>query len=73
MSSMSKLKVGQEKTYRIQNDAMAEFGNLKGGRRGAYTLNDKTVIWFPNLVKTEGCEFEALYGNYTDGEGCTRR
>lgn len=48
---MAKLVVGQQKTYRIQKDAMAEFGqSRKAFRRGFYKLDADTIIWFPKLV-----------------------
>ena len=61
---MGKLKVGQKKTYRIQKDAMAEFDyDLKAARRGAYTLNDSTVVWFPNLTQSEDDIANRGFGN----------
>jgi hypothetical protein len=51
--NMSELCVGQKKTYRIQRDAIAEFGNPDGFiRRGAYRFSDTSEIWFPNLRQT---------------------
>ena len=51
---MSILKAGQSKTYRVQKDAMAEFGyELKFGMRGGYKLNENTIVWFPNLTEDE--------------------
>ena len=61
---MSILKVGQKKTYRIQKDAMAEFGyDLKFAMKGGYRLDDQYLVWFPNLMETEYAEFASLYGN----------
>ena len=48
---MAKLVVGQQKTYRIQKDAMAEFGqSRKTFRRGFYKLDPDTIIWFPKVA-----------------------
>lgn len=48
------LKVGQTMTYRIQKDAMAEFGHsLKCSRKGAYELNDSTDARFQNLPQSK--------------------
>ena len=56
---MSELRVGQKKTYRIQKDAIAEFGNPDGFiRKGAYRFSNASEIWFPNLRQTEE-EFSA--------------
>ena len=56
---MSELRVGQKKTYRIQRDAISEFGNPDGFiRKGAYRFSNASEIWFPNLRQTEE-EFSA--------------
>ena len=48
---MGKLNKGQKKTYRIQKDAMAEFGyELKFTMRGSHVLNDSVAVWFPRLT-----------------------
>ena len=61
---MGRLKVGQKKTYRIQKDAMAEFGyDLKAARRGSYILNDSAAVWFPNLVQSEEDIANRGFGN----------
>lgn len=61
---MGKLQVGQEKTYRIQKDAMIEFDyDLKAARRGSYILNDSTVVWFPNLTQSEEDIVNRGFGN----------
>ncbi len=66
---MCMLNVGQAKTYRIQKDAMAEFGyDLKFAMKGAYRLNDSVIVWFPNLVKSELDEFPTEFGNVFDGK-----
>ena len=68
---MSELCVGQKKTYHIQRDAIAEFGNPDGFiRRGAYRFSDTSEIWFPNLRQTAK-EFSARGYNgeeLNDGE-----
>ena len=65
---MSKLKVGQIKTYRIQKDAMAEFEYiLKFSMKGAYRLNDNVSVWFPNLTQSEEDIANRGYGNYKGG------
>ena len=62
---MGKLKVGQTKSYRIQQDAMDEFGyNRKCTRRGAYRLNDNTVVWFPIMTQSKEDIDNRGYGNY---------
>lgn len=71
ISASSKLQVGQEKTYRVQKDAMAEFGDLKGTRRGAYALNDSTVIWFPTLTQSEDDIANRGYGGIEKDGGKT--
>lgn len=61
---MGELKVGQKQTYRIQKDAMAEFGyDLKAARRGAYILNGSTVVWFPNFAQLEEEVTNRGFGN----------
>ena len=67
---MSILKLGQKKTYRIQKDAMAEFGyDLKFAMRGGYRLSDRDMVWFPNLSDSENDEFDAPVGNVMKNEG----
>ena len=70
--TMSVLRVGQKKPYRIQKDAMAEFGyDLKFTMRGAHQLNDGVIVWFPNLVKSELDEFPTEFGNILKNDGKT--
>lgn len=65
---MSKLRVG--KKYRIQKDAMSEFGyELKCARRGAYILNPSTVVWFPNLTQSREEIDNRGFGNYEESGG----
>lgn len=67
---MGKLKVGQTKSYRIQQDAMDEFGyDRKSTRRGAYRLNDNAVVWFPNMAQSEEDMANRGYGNYKVEKG----
>ena len=61
---MGKLKVGQNKTYRIQRDAMAEFDyDLRAAMKGAYRLNDSAVVWFPNLTQSKEDVANRGFGN----------
>lgn len=69
---MSILKVGQKKTYRIQKDAMAEFGYaLKFAMKGGYRLNDQYLVWFPNLMNSETDQFQSLFGDVLKDNGKT--
>ena len=62
---MGKLKVGQTKSYRIQQDAMDEFGyDRKCIMHGAYRLNDNADVWFPNMTQSEEDIANRGYGNY---------
>lgn len=62
---MGKLKVGQTKSYRVQQDAMDELGyNRKCTRRGAYRLNDNTVVWFPIMTQSKEDIDNRRYENY---------
>ena len=66
------LRVEQKKTYRIQKDAMAEFGyELKFAMKGGYRLDDRHLVWFPNLIKTENDKFPSLFGNVLRDDGKT--
>ena len=67
---MSELCVGQKKTYRIQRDAISEFGNPDGFiRKGAYRFSNASEIWFPNLRQTEE-EFSARGYNGEELNSC---
>ena len=69
-STMIIVKKKKKKTYRIQKDAMAEFGyDLKFAMKGGYRLDDRYLVWFPNLIKTENDEFPSLFGNVLRDEG----
>ena len=69
---MSILKVGQKKTYRLQKDAMAEFGYaLKFAMKGGYRLNDQYLVWFPNLMNSETDQFQSLFGDVLKDNGKT--
>ena len=69
---MRSLNVGQKKTYRIQKDAIAEFGyELKFAMKGGYRLDDQHLVWFPNLMKTVSDEFPSLYANVLKNDGRT--
>ena len=70
--AMSILKVGQKKTYRIQKDAMTEFGyDLKFAMKGGYWLDDQYLVWFPNLVNSETDQFQSLFGDVLKDNGKT--
>lgn len=72
MGIMSTLKIGQGKTYRIQKEAMAEFGyDLQFAMKGGYRLDDQYLVWFPNLMESEDDEFPSLYGNVLKNDGKT--
>jgi hypothetical protein len=72
MKRMGKLNVGQKKTYRIQKEAMAEFGyDLKFAMKGGYRLDDQYLVWFPNLMRTESDKFPTLFGNVLKDNGKT--
>lgn len=66
---MSKLTVGQKRSYSRHRDAMAEFGyDLWFSMSGAHWLNDSTLVWFPNLTQSKEDIARRGFGNYINGE-----